>query len=41
MNDPCPRCDGDEYDEASGECSECGYGGDWDEYESEFPEEME
>lgn len=23
--DPCPSCDGDEYDNASGECSECGH----------------
>lgn len=24
-NDPCPSCDGDQYDEAAGECSECGF----------------
>lgn len=24
-NDPCPSCDGDAYDEAAGECAECGY----------------
>lgn len=24
-NDPCPSCDGEHYDEAAGECHECGY----------------
>lgn len=24
-SDPCPSCDGDEYDEAAGECAECGF----------------
>ena len=39
MNDPCPRCDGDQYDESSGYCEECGFEGfDGDQHKDAEPE---